>query len=157
MRTVALAHIGDHLVTAVLAEVDVEIGHRYALGVEEALEQKPEADRVEIGDGERVGDQRTRARAASRAHGNALGFRPFDEIGDDEKVSLVVHAGDDIELEGKPRGVGGRVMAGRRAILGDPFLEACLGLAPQLGSLGLGESARCLAPGEEGREDRLAL
>ena len=28
-----------------------------ALGIEETLEQKPEADRIEIGDGERISDQ----------------------------------------------------------------------------------------------------
>ncbi len=44
---VALAHISDHFVAPVLAEVDVEIGHRDAFGVEEPLEQeaKPQADR----------------------------------------------------------------------------------------------------------------
>ncbi len=47
---VAVAHVADHLVAAVLAEVDVEVRHRDALGVEEALEQQAEAQRVEIGD-----------------------------------------------------------------------------------------------------------
>ena len=37
---IALAHIADHFVAAVLAEVDVEIGHRDALGIEEPLEQE---------------------------------------------------------------------------------------------------------------------
>ena len=58
---VALAHIGDHLVAAVLAEVDVEVRHRHALGVQEALEQQPEAHGVEIGDGQRPGDKRAGA------------------------------------------------------------------------------------------------
>ena len=35
----------DDLVAAVLAEVDVEVGHRHALGVEEALEEQVVRDR----------------------------------------------------------------------------------------------------------------
>ena len=35
---VALAHIGDHLVAPVLTEIDVEVGHRHALGIQKALE-----------------------------------------------------------------------------------------------------------------------
>ena len=44
------------------------------LGIgEEALpEQKAEADRVEIGDGERIGDERTGAGAAARPDRDAL-------------------------------------------------------------------------------------
>ena len=49
---VALLHVADHLVAAVLAEVNVEVRHRHTLGIEEALEQEPEADRIEIGDRE---------------------------------------------------------------------------------------------------------
>ena len=124
LGAVALAHIGDHLVAAVLAEVDVEIGHRHALGIEEALEQEPEADGVEIGDGERVGDQRAGARAAARPDGDAFGLGPLDEVGDDQEIALVVHAGDDIELEGEPLGVSLGVVAGGDTGLGKPRGEA---------------------------------
>ncbi len=123
VRTIALAHIGDHLVAAVLAEIDVEIGHRHALGIEEALEQQAEADRIEIGDGERIGDQRARAGAAAGANGDAFGLGPFDEVGDDQEVTLIVHAGDDIEFEGEPLGIGGGVKARRHAVLGDAVVE----------------------------------
>ena len=33
-------HVVDHAVAVALAEVDVEVGHRHALGVQEALEQQ---------------------------------------------------------------------------------------------------------------------
>ena len=39
VAAVALLHVADDLVAAVLAEIDVEVGHRHALGIEEALEQ----------------------------------------------------------------------------------------------------------------------
>ncbi len=61
---VAVADVGDHLVAPVLAEVDVEVRHRHALGVEEALEQQAEAQRVEVGDLEAPGHDRAGARAA---------------------------------------------------------------------------------------------
>jgi len=51
------AHVLDHAVAAVLAEIDVEVRHRHALGIEETLEQQVVAQRVEIGDAERVGNQ----------------------------------------------------------------------------------------------------
>ena len=71
-RAVALLHVADHLVAPVLAEVDVEVGHRHAFGIEEALEQQAEADRIEVGDGERIGDERAGARAAARARPECL-------------------------------------------------------------------------------------
>ena len=40
----------DHLVAAVLAEVDIEIRHRHPFRIEEAFEQEPEPQRIEIGD-----------------------------------------------------------------------------------------------------------
>ena len=73
---VALLHVVDHLVAPLLAEIDVEVRHRHALRIEEALEQETEADRIEVGDGERVGDERARARAAARAHRNAASTSP---------------------------------------------------------------------------------
>ena len=95
-------HVADHLVAAILAEVDVEVGHRHAFGIEEALEQKPEPQRVEIGDGQRPGDDRAGARAAARTDRDALRLRPLDEVGDDQEVAGKLHAGDDVDLVGEP-------------------------------------------------------
>ena len=105
IAAVALLHVVDHLAAPVLAEVDVEVGHRHAFRIEEALEQQAEADRIEIGDGQRIGDQRAGAGAAARTDRNALGLRPFDEVRNDQEVARIIHAGDDVELEGKPRAI----------------------------------------------------
>ncbi len=72
VAAVALLHIVDHLAAAVLAEVDVEVRHRHALGIEEALEQQAKADRIEVGDRQRIGDQRAGARTAPRARRECL-------------------------------------------------------------------------------------
>src|SRR3546814_18931688 len=77
----------------------VEVGHRHALGVQEALEQKAEFQRIEIGDRQRPGDDRPRARTAPRPHRNIVRLRPFDEIGDDQEIAGKTHLGDDHELE----------------------------------------------------------
>ena len=58
---IAIAYVVDHFAATGLAEVDVEVRHRHALGIEEALEQEPETDRIEVGDRQRVGDERTGA------------------------------------------------------------------------------------------------
>ena len=119
---VALAHVGDHLVAPLLAEVDVEIGHRHALGIEEPLEQQAEPERIEIGDGERPGDQRAGARAAPRPDRNALRLGPLDEVGDDEEIAGELHVDDHVELEGEALQVvllgeaGARPCAARRAL-----------------------------------------
>ncbi len=50
VAAVLLAHVVDDAVAAGDGEVDVHVGHRLAAGVEEPLEEKVVADRVEVGD-----------------------------------------------------------------------------------------------------------
>ncbi len=129
---VAVAHVGDHLVAPVLAEVDVEVRHRHALGIEEALEQEAEAHRVEIGDGERPGDERAGARAAARPDRNAVRLGPFDEVGDDEEIAGELHLHDDVELEGEAFVVVLPRVARREPVMGETGLEPLARLAAQL-------------------------
>src|SRR5262249_38707243 len=77
---VTLLHVADHFITAVLAEGDVEIRHRYAFGVEATLEKEPETDRIEVGDGQSVGNERPRARATARPDRYALFLCPLNEV-----------------------------------------------------------------------------
>ena len=158
VAAVFLLDVADHLVAAVFAEVDVEVRHRHALGIEEALEQQAAAQRIEIGDGERPGDDRAGAGAAAGTDRNALRLRPLDEVGDDQEVAGEAHLLDDAELELEALAIGlGGLGAGRGIHLGlvdmrlQPALQP-LGRA-QAQLLGLG------APGGdgEGRQDRLAL
>ena len=99
---VLVAHVADHPVALVLAEVDVEVRHRHALGIEEALEQQAPAQRIEVGDLERPGDQRARARAAARPDRHAVVLRPLDEVGDDQEVAGEAHLHDHVELVDEP-------------------------------------------------------
>ena len=94
----------DDLVAAVLAEVDVEVGHRDAFGVEEALEQQAKAQRVEVGDQQRPGGDRTGTRATAGADRDRRGLRlgPLDEVGDDQEVAGEAHLLDDAEFVVEP-------------------------------------------------------
>ncbi len=87
VAAVALLHIADHLLPPVLAEVDVEVGHGHPLGVEEALEDQPVADRVHPGDQQAPGHQRAGARPPPRPHRHAVGHRPLHEVRDDQEVA----------------------------------------------------------------------
>ncbi len=76
----------DDLAAPPLAEVDVDVGQRHALGVEEALEDEVEVDRIDVGDAQAVGDEAAGRRAAARADRNALLARVADEVPDDQEV-----------------------------------------------------------------------
>ncbi len=141
-------HVADHLFAAGFAEVDVEIGHRAAFGVEEAFEQQAERERIEIGDEERPGDRRTRARTPAGAHRDPLRLCPLDEIGDDQEIARKAHVADDLELEGEPVPVGllvdrplfrQRRQAPPQPVLGQPHQFGLLGpgVGHQLGQDGL--------------------
>ena len=117
------ANVVDHLVAAVLAEIDVEIGHRDAFGIEKALEQQVELQGVDVGDGLRPGGERAGAGTAAGADRDALPFCPLDEVGDDEEVAGEAHAGDDVQLEFQAFGVDGAAV-GRGVDLGHAAGEA---------------------------------
>ena len=62
--------VGDDLVAPAVLEVDVDVGHRHPVGVEEALERQLVVDRVDRRDAEGVGDDRARARCPGRSSGS---------------------------------------------------------------------------------------
>ena len=144
---VFLLDVADHLLAPLLAEVDVEVRHRDAVGIEEALEQKTEADRVEVGDRQRPGDKRARARAAARPDGNSLPLRPFDEVGDDQEVAGKLHAFDDADFEIEPRGILLFADVRRAAVHEEPFLQPLNRLTAQFRAL--------IAVARVARQDRL--
>jgi hypothetical protein len=146
---VAALDIADHLLAAVLAEVDVEIRHRDALGIEEALEQEAVADGIEVGDGERPGDHRAGARAAPRPDRNPLRLRPFDKVRDDQEIARELHLLDHVELEAEAAAIVVLAAAGGEAMVGEPARQPLLGLAAELGGLVGGAAA-----GLEARQDR---
>ena len=132
----------DHVLHDALApahrEVDVDIRHRHALGIEEALEEQVVAQRIDVGDPQRVGDDRARGAAAPWADGDAVVLGPLDEVPDDQEVGVVAHAVDDRELHlGALDGGGGH----RIAVAGaQPLHHALAQVGPLV--LALGQVAR---------------
>ena len=158
VAAVFLLDVADDLFAPVLAEVDVEVGHRHAVGIEEALEQQREAQRVDVGDGGGIGDQRSGARTAARPDRNALRLRPFDEVGDDQEVAGEFHLLDDGELEIEPLAILLDRIAGSGSMRRQPRVEPFMGLAAQFVGLGL---QRHLIVGDiaagKARQDRVAV
>ena len=95
---VFVADVVDHFVAAAHAEIDVEVGRGDALEVEHPLEEQAEAERVDVGDLEDVGDDTACAGTTTGADGDALLAGPVDEVPDDEEVIDEAGAGDDGEL-----------------------------------------------------------
>ena len=108
--------------------------------------------RIEIGDGERPGDERARARAAPRPDRNALRLRPFDEVGDDEEIAGELHVDDDVELEGEALCVVLLGVSGGEPMRGEARAQALARLTPEL--LLLVESDA--AGNRKARQDRLS-
>ena len=96
---VLLGHVVDHPVATVHAEVDVEVGHRHPLRVEETLEQQVIGQRVEVGDLLHISHQGAGARATAGAYRHAVALGPLDEVHNDQEVAGKAHLDDDVELE----------------------------------------------------------
>ena len=98
IRPVAIGDVGDHIVATVDAEIDIEIGHGDAFGIEEPLEQQIVFQRIEVGDAKGKRNQRARSGTAARAYGNLPPPRPTAEVRDDQEVALEAHLADDFQF-----------------------------------------------------------
>ncbi len=98
LSPVLLRNVVDHAVAPVHAEVDIEVGHRDALRIQEALEQQVVLERIQIGDAQNISHQGARAGTAAGTDRHAILACPANEIGNDEEVSRKAHLADDIEL-----------------------------------------------------------
>jgi hypothetical protein len=107
LLAIGFTHILDHPPAIVLAEVDVEVGHRYPLRVEEALEEQCVGQRIEVGDAQRIGNQRTGTGTPAGADRNPVFLAPIDEVGHDQEVAGETHLHDGIRLDLEPGFVGG--------------------------------------------------
>ena len=95
---VLVRHPPDHLLAAAHTEVDVDIRHRDALRIQEALEDDVVLDRVDVGDVHAVRDEAAGGAAAAGTDGDPAALRVVDEVGDDQEVAGEAHLVDDAEL-----------------------------------------------------------
>ena len=79
-------------------EVDVEVGHLTALGVQEPLEHEAVTQRVETRDTETVRRDRSGSASTARSDPDALALRPIHDVTDDQEEPGEAHAPDHFEL-----------------------------------------------------------
>ena len=162
VAAVLLLHIADHLFAPLLAEVDVEIGHRHAFGVQKALEQQREAHRVDVGNQQRPGNQRSGTRSPARPDRNVLRLGPADKVGNDQEVARKAHLLDDRQFMREPLVIVFAAEARRGFENLEPLLEPFLGLTAKQLCFRLHLGVCLVAPvlgirlGET-RQDRLTL
>ncbi len=117
-RRVAIIFLGDvadHRIAAAHAEVDVDVGHRDALWVQEAFEEDVVLDRVDAGDAEPIGHQASRRGTTPRADRHTGASRVVDEVRDDQEVAGEAHRLDHRQLVLHPLAVDA-VLAGQRLV-----------------------------------------
>ena len=93
--------VANHVGASTIVEVDVNIGHRDALGVEEPLEQQPVCDGVEFGNSQSPGDDRSRRGSAAGTYPDAVLLGMTHKVGHHEEVAREPHLDDDAHLVGR--------------------------------------------------------
>ena len=100
--SVLVLHVINHTITIGLTKVNIEIGHGNPLRVEKPLKQQVVAQRVQVGNVQGVGHQRTGPRASAWPHRTAIVFGPIDEVADDQKVAGKAHFQNRFDFEIQP-------------------------------------------------------
>src|SRR5262249_23295597 len=82
-----------------VVEVNIDIGQRYPVGIEEPLEQKVVSDRVYVGDANTESDCASGCRTAAGTYRNTEFSRLRREILHDEEVSGISSLFDRLQFE----------------------------------------------------------
>ena len=99
---ILLRNIANHLIAATILKVDVNVGHRDAVLVQEPLKRQLVVKRINWGDTECVGHDGARS-APSAGCCDPLLARKAHKVGNDEEVGGVPHLDDDVEFVFEPR------------------------------------------------------
>ncbi len=99
LHPIHVANMLNHPIPPFHTEIYIKVWHRYPLGIQEALEQQVILQRIEVGNPQRVGDQRTTARTATGAHRNVVLLSPGDKFHHNQKVTGEAHLVYDIEFK----------------------------------------------------------
>ncbi len=108
--------VPDDFVPTVILEVHVYVGHGHTFGVQEPLEGEVVLHRVDVGDAERVGHQRTGRRTPHPEHDVLLPC-VLRELADQQEVRIKARGFDDFEfvIQSIPGGFVGHRHAGAEA------------------------------------------
>ena len=103
VNAILLPHVLDHFPTPVHAKVNVHVGHRHPLRIQEPLKQQIVLQRIHIRDLHHVRHQRPRRRSTPRPHRDVLLLRIPDEVPHNHEVARKLHALDALNLPRQPR------------------------------------------------------
>ena len=109
LRRPYFGHVVDDPLAAGHGEVDVDVGERLSARVQEPLEEQRVAHRVEVGDPQAEGDERSGRRPAPRPDRDAVLAGEADEVPHDQEVVGVAHLLDRAKLELEPLAELGRL------------------------------------------------
>ena len=100
--TAVLAHdVVDDLLASLEAEIHINIGHGDSLGIQESLKEQIVAERIEVGDAQRVGHDRTCRRASSRTYRNPVIPRKFNIVPHNKEIIHEPHVPDRLQFVGQ--------------------------------------------------------
>ena len=85
-------HVVNHPFASGIVEIHVDVGHRDAVGVQEAFEEEIVLERIDVGDAERVRDRRTGCRAAPGSGKRASVAHILDAVADDQEIRREIKA-----------------------------------------------------------------
>ncbi|SHE14664.1 Uncharacterised protein [Chlamydia abortus] len=102
LRSIFTRDVPDHFIPSQIAEVDINIRHRYPLRVQEAFEEQTVTDRVHIRNVQYIGDETPGRRPPAGPGRNSLLMGEADEVPHDQEIIGEAHLIDDAELIGQP-------------------------------------------------------
>ena len=124
---VLFGDVAQHVLPAVHAKIDVDVGHTDAFVVQEPLEDEAVLDGIEVRDLHRVRNEAPGRRTSSRTDRDPAIFRVVDEIRNDQEIGRKPHFLDDAKLIVGPLLVFPQVLVGKAGPLspnrGDSFRE----------------------------------
>ena len=92
-------YVLNDFIAAILAEVDVEVGHGHAFRIQKPLEHQIESNRIQVRDAQGISHERSSTRSPPRSNGNAIVFGPVDKILDDKEITGKAHLQNHIKFK----------------------------------------------------------
>ena len=99
---VFLSHIIDDLLTALVAEVYIDIRHADTLRIQESLKNQVISYRIDVRNLQAISNDRSRRRAPARPHHDSVVFGIVDEVPYNQEIFHIPHALDCSELIVQP-------------------------------------------------------
>ncbi len=91
-------HVLDDAVAADIGDIHVDIGGTGTLRVHKTLKLEAVVQRVDRGDAQDIGNDRTSSRAAAGADPDAIALGPVDKVLHDQEVTGIAFGTDDVQL-----------------------------------------------------------